>query len=487
MNLDPTICYRALRTRDRRFDGRFFTGITSTGVYCRPICPARTPKKDNCRFFHHAAGAEEAGFRPCLRCRPESSPGTPAWQGASATVSRALRLIDDGALDGGGVDELAGRLGIGARHLRRLFDEHLGVSPLGVAMTRRVHFAKRLLEETNLPILQIAHTSGFRNARRFNAAFRDRFARPPSEIRRDAPRDKNGGAISLRLSYRPPFAWNSFISYLAPRAIPGVEEVVCGSYRRTIALEGVEGVLEIVPERNGGHLVLRVPVATAPHLLEIVERVRRLLDLTADPQVIEEQLDSDPALAALKVPRGLRVPGTWDGFELAVRTIINQQVTVRSATTLVGRLVQLLGRKTDESGGLGWIFPTPEKIAGTSSFRIASIGMPEARAETIRALARAVADGQPVLEPAADLRQSLSRLTALDGIGEWSANYIAMRALREPDGFPAGDLGLRKALSESGEPLNERALVRMSEFWRPWRAYAAVRLWTALTLGAEKR
>jgi AraC family transcriptional regulator of adaptative response / DNA-3-methyladenine glycosylase II len=396
-------------------------------------------------------------------------------------------LIDDGALDRGGVDELAGRLGIGARHLRRLFDEHLGVSPLGVAMTRRIHFAKRLLEETSLPILQIAHTAGFRNARRFNAAFRDRFARPPSEIRRAASRAKNGGTIALRLSYRPPFAWDWFLSYLTPRAIPGVEEVAGHSYRRTIALDEVEGVLEISPDESGSHLVLRVPVAAAPHLLEIVERVRRLLDLAADPEVIEQQLDTDPVLAVLKVPQGLRVPGTWDGFELAVRTILNQQVTVKSATTLSGRLVQLLGREVEGSGSLGWVFPTPEKIAATSSRRIASIGMPEARAETIRGLARAVAGGEPVLEPAAGLQESLSRLTALEGIGGWSANYIAMRVLREPDGFPAGDLGLRKALSESGKPLTARILARMSEAWRPWRAYAAIRLWTALTMRTEKR
>jgi AraC family transcriptional regulator of adaptative response / DNA-3-methyladenine glycosylase II len=354
-------------------------------------------------------------------------------------------------------------------------------------MTRRVHFAKRLLEETNLPILQIAHTTGFNNARRFNAAFRDRFARPPSAIRRESSRAKNGGSISLRLSYRPPFSWETFISYFAPRTIPGVEEVAGDSYRRTIALEGVEGVLEISPDKGGSYLILRVPVAAAPHLLGIVERIRRLLDLTADPEVIEEQLDADPELAALHVPKGLRVPGTWDGFELAVRTIINQQVTVKSATTLAGRLVRLLGRKVEGSGTLGWIFPTPERIAGSSNRRIASIGMPESRAETIRALARAVSGGKPLLEPAADLEESLERLTALDGIGEWSANYIAMRALREPDAFPAGDLGLRKALSEGGEPLGARVLERMSENWRPWRAYAAIRLWTALTLRSEKR
>jgi len=487
MNLDPKACYRALCTRDRRFDGRFFTGVTSTGVYCRPVCPARTPKSDNCRFFPHATAAEEAGFRPCLRCRPETSPGTPAWQGASATVSRALRLIDEGALDIGGVNDLSKRLGVGARHLRRLFDEHLGASPLAVAMTRRVHFAKRLLEETDLPILQVAHTSGFNNARRFNAAFRERFDRPPTAVRRAAAHTRQSGAIRLRLSYRPPLAWATFLDYLAPRLIPGVEEVVGDSYRRTIAMTGIEGLLEISPDRAREILVLKVPVAAAPHLFEVAGRVRRFLDLTADPEVIDEQLDNDPLLTALPLPRGLRVPGAWDSFELAIRAILGQQVTVKSATTLSGRLVQAFGWKLDRPGRLRWIFPTPEKIADASAKKIAAIGMPEARAAAIRGLARAVADGEPVLEPAAALEEAVSRLTALGGIGDWSANYIAMRALREPDAFPSGDLGLRRALAPDLRPLTARALNRQAEAWRPWRAYAAIRLWTALTLRMEKK
>jgi AraC family transcriptional regulator of adaptative response / DNA-3-methyladenine glycosylase II len=506
MTLDRHICYRALRTRDRRFDGRFFTGVTSTGVYCRPVCPARTPKRDNCVFFPHAAAAEEAGFRPCLRCRPETSPGTPAWQGASATVSRALRLIDAGALDGGGVDDLAQRLGIGARHLRRLFVEHLGATPLVVAMTRRVHFAKRLLEETHLPIMQVALSAGFNNARRFNAAFRKCFDRPPRAIRcaareaRIANDDGNGGAIRLRLSYRPPLAWGAMLAYLGPRAIPGVEEVAGATYRRTIALDGVEGVLAISPGSEGDQLVLRTPVAAAPRLFEVVERVRTFLDLTADPGVIEDQLAGDPDLARLGVPNGLRVPGAWDRFELAVRAVLGQQVTVKGATRLSGRFVRAHGRKLIDSSpavgaksgatkpdSLGWIVPTPEDVARASTRSLAAIGIPIARAVAIRGLARAVADGAPVLEPAADLEQAVARLTALEGIGEWTAHYIAMRALREPDAFPSGDLGLRRALAHGDKPLTPRALARRSEIWRPWRAYAAVRLWTALSLRAEKK
>lgn len=489
MELDARICYLALRTRDHRFDGRFFTGVTSTGVYCRPVCPARTPRLGNCIFFPHASAAEEAGFRPCLRCRPETSPGTPVWQGASATVSRALRLIDAGALDRGSVDDLALRLGLGSRHLRRMFVEHLGATPLAVAMTRRVHFAKRLLEETHLPVMQVALSSGFNNVRRFNAAFRGCFDRTPREIRR-ARREarvtggSEGGAIRLRLTYRPPLAWDAMLAYLGPRAIPGVEEVTGRTYRRTVSLDGIEGVLAISPEARGDALVLQAPAVAAPRLFDVVERIRAFLDLTADPAAIEEQLGEDPELARLRVPAGLRVPGAWDRFELAVRAILGQQVTVRGATKLSGRLVQTLGRKIgdgESSPGPAWIFPTPADLARAPVRRIAAIGIPAARAATIHRLARAVADGADVLEPAAGLEQAVERLTALGGIGDWTANYVAMRALREPDAFPAGDLGLRRALARDGAPMTPRALAQRSEAWRPWRAYAAVRLWMAPT------
>jgi AraC family transcriptional regulator of adaptative response / DNA-3-methyladenine glycosylase II len=499
MQLDRSICYRALRTRDRRFDGRFFTGVRSTGVYCRPICPARTPKRDNCTFFLHAAAAEEAGFRPCLRCRPETSPGTPAWQGTSATVSRALRLIDEGALDRGGVDQLALGVGVGARHLRRLFVEHLGAPPLAVDMTRRVHFAKQLLEETSLSITRVALSAGFNNARRFNAAFRSCFQQPPSAIRRargatHIAGDANNGVVKLRLSYRPPLAWDALLSFLAPRAIPGVEAVVAESYRRTVAMDGIEGILSVAPDPCGDTLVLQAPLATAPRLFEVVERVRTLLDLTADPGLIEDQLLSDPELATLAVPRGLRVLGAWDRFELAVRAILGQQVSLQSATTLCGRLVETFGRRLAEpvSGADGereagasdspaWVFPTAADLARVPSGRLASIGIPAARAVAIQGLARAVAEGAPVLQRAADLDTTIARLTALAGIGDWTAHYIAMRALREPDAFPAGDLGLRRALAQGDRPLTPRSLSQRSETWRPWRAYAAVRLWTALT------
>ena len=411
-------------------------------------------------------------------------------------VSRALRLIDAGSLDAEGVDDLAMRLGIGDRHLRRLFVEHLGTTPLAVAMTRRVHFAKRLLEETHLPISQVAVSAGFNNARRFNEAFRKCFDRTPREIRRATREARlpasatDGGAVNLRLSYRPPLAWAAALSYLGPRAIPGVEHVSGEIYRRTIALDGVEGILSVFPDSTGDGLVLQTPVSTAPRFFEVVERARTLFDLTADPVVIEEQLNHDPDLARFDVPAGLRVLGAWDRFELAIRAILGQQVTVKGATRLAGRLVRTLGRPMRDpaaADGPAWIFPTPERVARATVEKIASIGIPSARAAAIRGLAFAVADGAPVLESATDLDEAVARLVALDGIGAWTAQYIAMRALREPDAFPSGDLGLRRALSEDGKPLTAKALEVRSEAWRPWRAYAAVRLWMAPSPILEKR
>ena len=486
MILEQDICYRALKTRDRRFDGRFFTGVTSTGVYCRPVCPARTPKQDNCRFFPHAASAAEAGFRPCRRCRPEAAPGTPAWQGASATVSRALRMIEGGALDDGGVDDLAASLGVGARHLRRLFDDHLGASPLAVAMTRRIHFAKRLLEETDLPVLQVALSSGFHNSRRFNDAFRKSFDCTPGSVRRSPAGGERPTGIRLRLAYRPPLAWDTMMRYLGPRSIPGVEQVRGQAYLRTFQLDGVEGILSVSQDRSRDCMVLQLPVEAAPVLFPIVERVRQFLDLSADPAVIEDQLLSDPALVFTNVPRGLRVPGAWDRFELAIRAILGQQVTVKGATRLSGRLAERFGMKlkTASENGLNRMFPSPGRLARLTAGEIASIGIPGKRAETILGLAQAVTSGKPVLEPASGVDEAVARLTELPGIGDWTARYIAMRALREPDAFPAGDLGLRKAMSADGSPISARLLEKRSLSWKPWRAYAAMRLWTSLS--AEK-
>lgn len=510
MELDHGICYRALCTRDTRFDGRFFTGVRSTGVYCRPVCPARTPQSGNCRFFACAAAAEEAGFRPCRRCRPETAPGTPAWRGTSATVARALRLIDEGALDRAGTTDLAARLGVGDRHLRRLFAEHLGASPQAVARTRRAHFAKRLLEQTQLPMIQVALAAGFRDVRRFNAAVRDSFAATPTQLRSRGrpgapPARRTAGAggpgrLVLRLAYREPLDWAGLLEFLAARAIPGVESVTGSTYRRAVALPGFAGIVALTPAPGGAPwLELDVPIAATPHLAGLVERSRRLFDLDADPAAIAEQLAGDPLLAPL-VARwpGARVPGAWDRFELAVRAILGQQVTVKAAGTLAGRLAQAFGAAVPglpaavDPGFPVRTFPPPTDLvaldlaaAGLGPADRAGFGVPRTRAEAIGSLARAVCAGQALLDPAPGLDEAAARLRALPGIGEWTAQYIALRALGEPDAFPAGDLGLRKAASRAGIATT-RALLARAESWRPWRAYAALLLWRSLTTPAKE-
>jgi AraC family transcriptional regulator, regulatory protein of adaptative response / DNA-3-methyladenine glycosylase II len=480
MNLEREICYRALQSRDARFDGRFFTGVTSTGVYCRPVCPARTPRPENCAFFACAAAAEAAGFRPCRRCRPETAPGTPAWQGTSATVTRALRLIDGGALDDGGVDDLAARLGVGARHLRRLFASQLGVSPRAVALTRRVHLARQLLEQTQLPVEAVALAVGFESARRLRAAFATHCGRSPLEVRRSPGESTEHGRFALRLGYRPPMPWDALLAYLAPRAIPGVEVVGDGCYRRSIRVAATSGILEVAPDLERQRLILHVPTSLAPHVAHLVARVRALFDLDADPGMIAAHLDTDPLLVGR--PAGLRVPGTWDPFELAVRAILGQQITVAAATRLAGRLVRAFGRPLPApEAGIGWVFPAAAELAQASAEDIAAIGMPVARGEAIRGFAAAVVGEPSFLSPVAGLETAVARLTRLPGCGPWTAHYVALRGLREPDAFPSGDLHLRRALAAGGEPLTPAAALARAERWRPFRGYAALRLWTPST------
>lgn len=492
MQFDRDICYRAVQSRDARFDGRFFTGVRSTGIYCRPICPARTPAPRNCVFFGCAAAAEDAGFRPCRRCRPETSPGTPAWQGSSATISRALRLIEEGALDTGDLPGLAARLGMGDRHLRRLFVEHLGASPRAVAMTRRIHFAKRLLESTSLPIGQIALEVGFNNVRRFNVAFLSRTDVRPGEVRRalaGRTRTSDPTALELGLSYRPPLAWGAMMRYLAARAIPGIERVDKGSYRRALQIPGQQGggFLSLSHDQKRREIRVCLPGGAARHLEELIRRVRDLLDLDADPIVIADHLSQSPGMVRLRTPRGLRVPGAFDRFELGVRAILGQQVTVTRGSQLTGRLVEQFGTPLAiiwPSGEEAYGFPRPSRLARLTAARLASIGLPLSRAKAIRALAVAVAGGRPVLETAASQEEAVSRLMALDGIGDWTAQYIAMRALREPDAFPAGDLGLRRALAAGGRDPSAARVREMADGWRPWRAYAAMGLWYRLAQDA---
>ena len=474
MNLDWQTCSRARLSRDPRFDGRFFIGVVGSGVYCRSICPAPTAKEKNVRYFPSAAAAAEAGFRPCLRCRPECSPGTPAWMGTSNTVSRALRLIGESGLEDGGVETLASRLGVGSRHLRRLFLKHLGASPTAVAHTRRLHFAKKLIDETRLPMTQIAMASGFGCIRRFNAGIRKVYHRTPTQIRRIArqKRDQPENQYLFRLRFRPPYDWNGMLSFLAARAIPGVEIVQDGCYRRSISLNGTRGYFEVSLDEANHTLLARVEFADPRCLFFITERIRAMFDLNADWASIAQSLTTDPVLASrIKLHPGLRVPGCWNGFELAVRAILGQQVSVKGASTLAGRLAKAFGQPFAGPEGISCIFPSPEVLA---SSRVAGLGLTRARTETIQALARAVRSGRINFENVVDSAEFLRRFCEIPGIGKWTAEYVALRALREPDAFPSSDLGLLRAFGLT----SARELERRAESWRPWRAYAAVHLWS---------
>lgn len=482
MQYDPKTCYRAVKSRDAHFDGRFFTAVISTGIFCRPVCPAITPKQKNCLFFDNAATAMHAGFRPCLRCRPEAAPGGPAWNGVSTTVKRALRLINEGALDGASVDDLAARLGVGERHLRRLFMKHVGVGPKAVAQTRRVLFAKKLVSETTLPLTDIALAAGFGSIRRFNSTFRKIYARPPRELRRmDGAGEAGGGAaLTLKLPFRPPYAWPQLIGFLQTRAIPGVESVSGDRYRRTIRFNKQTGTLEVGAGQSGPHLDVSVTLADTGNLQAVIERSRRLFDLDADSDAINAHLRDDPLLAkSIKARPGLRIPGAWDGFEFAVRAVLGQQISVAAARTFAGRLAAAYGNVLKKPLGpeLTHLFPTPEALARAD---LSTIGLTGRRIETLRGLSHAFASGDLGLDAASGLEDIEARLTALPGIGPWTAGYIAMRAFGEPDAFPTGDLGLLNAVKAMGEDMSARELDKRAENWRPWRAYGAMHLWATL-------
>lgn len=482
MELDREACYRALSTRDARFDGRMFIAVRTTGVYCRPICPARTPKQENVTFYPTASAAQEAGFRPCLRCRPESSPDLAAWRGTSNTVSRGLALIAEGALDGAAVDSVSERLGVGERQLRRLFRQHLGASPVAVAQTRRVLFAKQLIVETTMPMTEVALASGFSSIRRFNATFHALYRRSPSELRRwstAVSEQTSADGITLMLPYAPPYDWDGMICFLAARAIPGIEAVDGNKrYWRSIELDGAQGAISVKPDERLRGLRVTIRFPRIASLATIVRRVRRVFDLSADPLPIGEDLARDPLLAPLVARRpGLRVPGAWDGFEVAVRVILGEQITVAGAVKLARKLVAAYGAKLCPGGaGLTHAFPTPEILAQAD---LQSLGMPAVRAGALSALARAAAADAELFRPTQSLEGAIAKLRSLRGIGEWTAQYIAMRVLREPDAFPAADIGLMRALTPTGgaRPTASEVLAR-AEAWRPWRAYAAQHLWT---------
>jgi AraC family transcriptional regulator of adaptative response / DNA-3-methyladenine glycosylase II len=490
MDLDADACYRAISTRDARFDGRLFIGVKTTGIYCRPICPARTPKRENLVFYPSAAAAQEAGFRPCLRCRPETAPDLGVWRGTSNTVSRALALIEKGGLDGTDVEALAERLGVGERQLRRLFRRHLGASPIAVAQTRRVLLAKHLIHETRLPMGEVALAAGFGSIRRFNETFQQLFRRPPSTLRRaggTAPAP--AGEVAILLPYRPPYDWPAMLAFLRARAIPGVETVSRDGYARTIEIGGAHGTVAVRPAAGSAlRATIHFPQLSA--LPVIVARLRRVFDLAADPEVIGAHLAEDRALAPLVAARpGLRVAGAWDGFELAVRAVLGQQITVVAAVKLLAKLVAAYGKPLSGASlggdGLTHVFPGPERLALED---LSSLGIVRTRAAALASLARAVVADPELFGPKRSLDDAVLKLRGLPGIGEWTAQYIAMREMREPDAFPTADIGLMRAMADrKGRRPSPRELLARAERWRPWRAYAAQHLWASQGMSYDRQ
>jgi AraC family transcriptional regulator of adaptative response / DNA-3-methyladenine glycosylase II len=485
------IFYQAMLSRDRRFDGCFFVAVTTTGVYCRPICPAPKPKIKNVVFYSTSAGAECAGFRPCKRCRPDASPGTPIWSGTSATVSRALQLINCGYLDEHSVQQLGMLLGISDRQLRRLFKSHLGASPHAVALTRRLDFARKLIDETHLSMTDIAFTSGFESIRRFNDAVKKRFGESPTNLREALKKTNtsNGSKnlMVLHLPFRPPLDWPALLSYLKARQIKGVEVIDKNRYCRSIRMREKtrdrkntvhHGVFMVTMRDSGSHLELTLQISGTENLMNIVQRIRRIFDLEADPLFIFNHLKKDPVLSPIisSFP-GFRVPGGWDNFEIAIRTIIGQQVSIRAANTITGRLVQRYGTPINNSfiPGITHLFPTPEILATAD---LAGIGLPAKRAGTIQVLAAKIANKEIVLEGIVNTEAIKIQLMKIPGIGQWTTEYIAMRALREPDAFPAADLALKRELNEMSQQAEYISRdINRPDIWRPWRAYAAIVLW----------
>ena len=493
---DPDSCYRALLARDARFDGHFFTGVKTTGIYCRPVCAVKAPRRSSCVFFASAAAAEAAGFRPCLRCRPELAPyalqqnlAYAVWQRIAAG---ALNEAEDDDASDTPLERLASEIGLSSRQVRRLLLAHFGVTPVELAQTQRLLFAKKLLQETALPMPDVAYAAGFRSVRRFNALFASRYRMAPSALRRVGD-DVAGSALTIRLAYRPPYAWTQLMRYLATRAIPGVEAVQEEGgelhYVRSVRLGGVEGWLRVSHLAGRSQVRLEAASSLAPWLMPLAARVRSQFDLDANPAAIEAHLAQDGLLqAAIRQAPGLRVPGAFEPFELAVRAVLGQQVSVAGATTLAGRLAARFGQpaSTPYTGAV-LHFPTPEELAALPPETVAQIGLPRARAATLVALARFAADGGLRFAPGASLEATVARMKTVPGIGEWTAQYVALRALRFPDAFPAGDLGLQKAASGTpGGRLDERGLQARAAAWAPWRAYAAVLLWHGPTHTSEE-
>jgi AraC family transcriptional regulator of adaptative response / DNA-3-methyladenine glycosylase II len=481
MQLDADSCYKALLARDRRFDGLFFVAVSTTGIYCRPICPARTPGRDRVTFYRRAAEAEQAGYRACFRCRPEVAPGFATDASTDAIprlVSQALSKIEQGYLNEQSLEALASELGVSSRHLRRSIEAEVGVSPVMLAQTRRLALAKQLLHDTNLPMTEIAHASGFASVRRFNGLVQSRFGRSPTSLRKAHGDSAKRGTFTLRLDYRPPFDWQHLLGFLGDRAMHGIERVEGDSYFRSIAIGNSAYEIEVKNDAEKSRIVAEVPVQLAPLAMDLSNRLRRLFDLDARPDVIEKELGRDKWLAPIvRKQRGTRLPGAFDSFEIAVRSVLGQQVTVAGATTLAKRVVEKFGRevKLGSNGGSlnARIFPSADMIAKASIADVRAIGMPEARAKTLTVLAQKISDGDLVLSPGSDPEAAIASMTSIVGIGNFTSHVVAMRALRYVDAFPSSDLGVRKALNSK----NAREMGARAEAWRPWRAYAVIHLW----------
>ena len=475
MELDFEKCYRAAESRDQRFDGRFYTAVKTTGIFCRPSCPAKTPKRANVTFFPSAAAAQRAGFRACRRCRPDASPGSPEWDLRADVVGRAMRLIGDGVVDREGVPGLAGRLGYTERHLHRILTAELGAGPLALARAQRAQIGRILIETTDLGFADIAFAAGFGSVRQFNDTILEAYGRPPGDLRasRSASRP-GGGTIGLRLAYRRPLHAASLLEFLALRAVPGVEECDGRTYRRGLTLPHGGATIELTPTDRW--IAARLRLEDLRDLAPAVARCRRLFDLDADPTVVDGILASDPALAqAVAAEPGVRVPRCVDGFETAVRAIVGQQVSVTSARKTLARIVQAAPSRSVVVAGAGLVgFPAADIVAELPD---GAFAMPAARRSTIRALAAAVAAGKLDLEPGADRDEAMARLIEIPGIGAWTAGYVAMRAIGDPDVFLSTDLAARRGAAELGLPAGPAELAAHAERWRPWRSYALIRLW----------
>jgi AraC family transcriptional regulator of adaptative response / DNA-3-methyladenine glycosylase II len=477
MLLDPESCYRAFTTHDPRFDGRMFVGVASTGVYCRPVCTARRARRENCRFYVSAAAAERDGFRPCLRCRPELAPGNASVDAQARLAQAAASLMEDGLANDSRLDEIAARLGVTDRHLRRVFQAEFGVTPVEYAQTQRLLLAKRLLTDSTLPVTQVAFAAGFGSLRRFNALFSARYRVSPSDFRRHVQTTAAAEALEFELAYRPPLDWAGLLDFLSARAIAGVESVAGGVYRRTVSLAHRDsthtGWIEVRRAARGKPaLAIRLATSLSAVIPQVLARVKHLFDLPCDPQSVSERLGP---LAAARP--GLRVPGAFSGFEVAVRAVLGQQVTVKAARTLAGRFAARFGTPLETPfADLSVAFPDEHRIARADPEEIGELGILRSRVRAIQALAEALATRTLALEPMVAVDDTIARLRALPGFGEWTAQYIAMRALAWPDAFPASDFGVLKALGES-DP--RKALAR-AEAWRPWRAYAVMHLWNSL-------